>query len=258
MQKGTASFGHTFFAAVDWFHPDTWPDILPPCKVYKKELQSNPWYLGRAISIVLCPPQLNSNCHLHLFFPLMCKWHFSCSTWDKTTPSGIRLLKWETYFCRKCGCRRVAGNCNTWLRLQLGWVSGTDSLMESCWVKDSKQTSLSQTASSFKERRQKPTVLPSLIHTPHRTSRTYLQLWISKINSRFIRRVRNIVRGANLPPVLFVFFFFQVYFVPVCRSRNSISDRRMWRFAWSSSVLSSRQTFLLCLFPTIAIPHARA
>lgn len=152
MQKGTASFGHTFFAAVDWFHPDTWPDILPPCKVYKKELQSNPWYLGRAISIVLCPPQLNSNCHLHLFFPLMCKWHFSCSTWDKTTPSGIRLLKWETYFCRKCGCRRVAGNCNTWLRLQLGWVSGTDSLMESCWVKDSKQTSLSQTASSFKER----------------------------------------------------------------------------------------------------------
>lgn len=120
----------------------TW--VLSPCKVYEKELQRNSWYLGRMISMVLCPPQLNSNHHLHLIFPLMCKWH-------SPVPPGIRLPKWETCFCRKCQCRRVAGNCNTWLRMQLGWVSGTDSLMESCWVKDSKHTPLSQTTSSHKE-----------------------------------------------------------------------------------------------------------
>lgn len=36
MQKGTASLGHTFFAAVDWFHPVIWPESCHPVKCLKR------------------------------------------------------------------------------------------------------------------------------------------------------------------------------------------------------------------------------
>lgn len=157
MQKGTASLIQTFFAAVGWFHPDIWPESCHPVKCLKR-VQSNPWYLGRAISLVLCPPQLDSNHHLHLFFPLTC---------TSPVPPGVRLPKWESCFFRKCWCRRVSGNCNTWLRMQLGWVSETDSLMESCWVKDSKHTPLSQATPSFKKRQLSSEIVRNLLCFPY-------------------------------------------------------------------------------------------
>lgn len=95
----------------------------------------------------------------------MCKWHFPCTSWDKATPPKVRPPKWGSYFCRKW-CRRVSGNCNTWLRMQLTWVSGTDSLMESCWVKDSKHTPLSQATPSFEKRQISSEIVRNLLCFP--------------------------------------------------------------------------------------------
>lgn len=100
----------------------TW--VLSPCKMSKKSPRAthDTWAVWSLwfFAILSWTQTITSTS-----FPLSCKWHFPCSTWDKTTPAEVRLPKWKSCFCRKCWCRRVARNCNTCLRMQLGWVSET-------------------------------------------------------------------------------------------------------------------------------------
>lgn len=153
-QKWTASLWHTFSAAVVDFREalssgSERPELFHPVSCAKRapEPEEQPVILRQDHSMLLCPPQLNSYHHLHLFL-LWCVNGISssCSTWDKAIQVGNR------FFCRKGRCRRVAESCNTWLNY-VTWSRFRDSWPAGELLSERhKHTPHFQTTSRFKER----------------------------------------------------------------------------------------------------------